>query len=794
MTLLDSLLDAIVRLEGDALVMHVGEKPYVVTTSAAMSQYRGPLAWGQVELSSRILTSEAVLGMIGQILPSDLRQTLDDLGAIEQEIAPPAGSADRFTVIAARGGEDVFLELRRRPPVEEPAAAAEPIEEAPAEEAAPIAAAEPPEEAIAAASPIPHDEAVSGVSEVAQEQEEEVPLEIVPEVLQELLTDADVNALLAASAAALLEPSTPAHEEAPIVADEVSAPAAEAEPQPIVLEAPAIPEPEEPPIPTAAPIAQAEEPPPIAREPSVVPEPEPSPVVAESPVVPEPAQLPMVAEAPVLREPEQPSAAVEPPHPGTVEVEPQPIVVERPQPIAEQKPEPIVVEAARPPVAAVDLLCAPPLDVHASESIATEPEEQAVTSAPAAMEQPPVSAQSTEPEREPRAIVVPIARSAVRPDSPAVAAASPGDGQVSVVELLRVAAARGASAVYVVAQSPPMARSDGEITALEIGSGAPLTESDVNRLVLELAPSAARDAWQRGAATEWMCDVADVGPVRCVTFRDHRGPGVLFRMVPPRAILADQLALTPEIRALCTQSDGLVIVTGPRASGKSTLLTAFIDLINRTGSDHVITIESQIAFAHESRRSFVSQREVRGDSDAVVSAIRGALREDPDVLLIEDLRSPEVASVAFEAAESGRLVFGALPAASTVAAVTRLVEMFPHDRRSQAQAALAGTLRGVVAQVLLRRSKGGRIAAREILVNTPAIAALLEEGKTAQLPLAMEGGRRHGMMPLNDALASFVQDGTVHITEAYLKAFDKEGLLATLERQVGDTGLAERLA
>jgi twitching motility protein PilT len=399
-----------------------------------------------------------------------------------------------------------------------------------------------------------------------------------------------------------------------------------------------------------------------------------------------------------------------------------------------------------------------------------------------------------EPERELRAIVVPMARPAVRPDSPSVAAAFPGDGHFSVADLLRVAAARGASAVYVVAQSPPMARSDGEITALEIGSGAPLTESDVNRLVLELAPSAARDAWQRAAVAEWMCDVADVGPVRCVTFRDHRGPGVLFRLVPPRATLADQLALTPEIRALCTQADGLVIVTGPRASGKSTLLSAFIDLINRTSSDHVITIESQIAFAHESRRSFVSQREVRGDSDAVVSAIRAALREDPDVLLIEDLRSPEVASVAFEAAESGRLVFGALPAASTVAAVTRLLEMFPHDRRSQAQAALAGTLRAVVGQVLLRRSKGGRIAAREILVNTPAIAALLEEGKTAPLPLAMEGGRRHGMMPLNDALASFVRDGTVHITEAYLKAFDKEGLLATLERQVGDTGLAERLA
>ena len=174
--------------------------------------------------------------------------------------------------------------------------------------------------------------------------------------------------------------------------------------------------------------------------------------------------------------------------------------------------------------------------------------------------------------------------------------------------------------MYVVAQSQPLTRAYGEISALAIGSGGPLSEADVNRLVLDLAPPAARDAWQRGAPAEWTCDVEDVGRVRCLTFHDHRGPGLIFRMIPPRAISADQLGLTPAVQALCNQSDGLVLVTGPRASGKSTLMSSFVDLINRTRSDHVVTIESQIGFVHESRRSFVSQREVRGDADAVASA------------------------------------------------------------------------------------------------------------------------------------------------------------------------------
>ena len=403
----------------------------------------------------------------------------------------------------------------------------------------------------------------------------------------------------------------------------------------------------------------------------------------------------------------------------------------------------------------------------------------------AARERP--TAQTEDETRQ--AVVVPLARTPIKPESASVPFTPSEDA--ALMHTLRVAAARGASTVYVVAQSKPMMRIDGEIGPLE--SEPMLTAADVDRLVMELAPPRRRDALQNGPV-EWLCDVPEIGRVRCLTFRDHRGPGILFRMFPPRAISADQLGLTPEVQALCQQSDGLVLVTGARASGKSTLLNAFVDLINRTRSDHLITIESQIGFVHESRRSFISQRESRGDAELAATYARAALREDPDVMMIEDLKSADLVSAALEAAESGRLVLASVPASSTIGALERLIEVFPADRRAKARTSLATALRGVVAQVLLRRVKGGRVAAREILLNTPAVSTLVLEGKMFQLPVALDSGRRHGMVPLTDSLAAHVRDGTVHVAEAYRKALDRAALVALLKREGIDTSFAERLA
>jgi twitching motility protein PilT len=401
--------------------------------------------------------------------------------------------------------------------------------------------------------------------------------------------------------------------------------------------------------------------------------------------------------------------------------------------------------------------------------------------------EPVQRARATDEERP--AVVVPLARTPIKPEIVSVPFTPSEDA--ALMHTLRVAAARGASTVYVVAQSKPMIRIDGEISPLE--SEPTLTAADVDRLVMELAPPRRRDALQNGPV-EWLCDVPEIGRVRCLTFKDHRGPGVLFRMFPPRAISADQLALPPEVQALCQQSDGLVLVTGARASGKSTLLNAFVDLINRTRSDHVITIESQIGFVHESRRSFISQRETRGDAELAATFARAALREDPDVMVIDDLKSAEVVAAALEAAESGRLVLVSVPASSTIGVLERLIEVFPADRRAKARTSLATALRGVVAQVLLRRVKGGRVAAREILLNTPAVSQLVLEGKMFQLPVALDSGRRHGMLPLTDSLAAHVRDGTVHVAEAYRKALDRAALVALLKREGIDTSFAERLA
>jgi len=359
---------------------------------------------------------------------------------------------------------------------------------------------------------------------------------------------------------------------------------------------------------------------------------------------------------------------------------------------------------------------------------------------------------------------------------------------MGIERLLRLASARGASALYLTTQARPAVRVDGDIRLLD---GEPaLSSGDVEAAVLELAPEGARDK----ESAEWIRDLQDVGRVRITTFRDYRGPGALLRMIQAKATSAEQLGLVREIQALATEPEGLVIVTGPRASGKSTLVSAFVDLINRQRSDYVITLEGQIRLVHESRGSLISQRELRGNAQEVVSAARAALRENPDVLVIEDLRSPDVLQVALDAAGSGLLVFASVTAASATAALERLVDLCPSDQRRNVRAALAEHLRGVVAQVLLRKAGGGRLAARELVLNTNAVAALVSDGQIAQLPRAIDSGRKLGMAPLNDALVAFVQSGAVDVREAYRKADDKAGLLALLRREGIDTSFVERLA
>ena len=419
---------------------------------------------------------------------------------------------------------------------------------------------------------------------------------------------------------------------------------------------------------------------------------------------------------------------------------------------------------------------------------ALEPEPAPVSYAqPAAPPTPLV----TQPEPELRhAVVLPLARSQVRSDQPS--RFTPSLHATGIDRLLRISAARGASTLYLTSQARPAIRVDGEIGAIE-GENT-LSEADVEALIIDMIPERNREALRSQAGTEWICDVPDVGRIRCVTFRDHRGAGGIFRMIPARAISAEQLGLSREIQGLCGEAQGLVLVAGRRSSGKSTLISAFVDLINRTRSDHVITIENQIKFVHENRGSLVSQREVRGDRSDQLAAARAALRENPDVLVVEDFGSPEMVTLAVEAAQSGHLVIGALTAHTATDAVDRIIDQTPPERRAKVQLGLAENLRGIVAQVLLRKAGGGRVAAREVLLNTSAVANLIAEGKTSQLPMAIDSGRKHGMVALNDALVAFVQGGIVDSREAYRQAADQQGFLALLKRQGIDTSFVERLA
>ena len=223
-----------------------------------------------------------------------------------------------------------------------------------------------------------------------------------------------------------------------------------------------------------------------------------------------------------------------------------------------------------------------------------------------------------------------------------------------------------------------------------------------------------------------------MGRFRCHGFRDDRGPGGTFRLITMRPASADHLGLPKDIQALGAESQGLVLVAGPRSSGKSTLAAALVDLINCTRADHVITIESQITCVHESRGCLVSQREVRGAADEVAAAVRAAIRENPDVLVIEDLRSPAVVELALEATERGHLVIATVSAPTTTAAIGRMLKWFRSDRRERIQAMLSDGLRAAVSQVLVRKAGCGRIAAREVLLNTPAVASLIAEGRLSQ--------------------------------------------------------------
>ena len=265
-------------------------------------------------------------------------------------------------------------------------------------------------------------------------------------------------------------------------------------------------------------------------------------------------------------------------------------------------------------------------------------------------------------------------------------------------------------------------------------------------------------------------------------FADRRGPGAVFRVIPSKILTAEQLGLSQHILNLCHLNKGLILVTGPTGSGKSTTLCAMIDYINRTRPDHIITIEDPIEFVHDNQKCLINQREVRTHTDSFKDALRAALREDPDIILVGELRDLETVAIAIETAETGHLVFGTLHTTTAASTVDRVIDQFPSDRQAQIRIMLSESLKGVIAQTLCRKIGGGRAAALEVLIATQAVSNLIREGKTFQIPSIMQVNKANGMVSLNDALMDLVTKKIVEPAEAYAKAVDKAGFDAALKR------------
>lgn len=310
-----------------------------------------------------------------------------------------------------------------------------------------------------------------------------------------------------------------------------------------------------------------------------------------------------------------------------------------------------------------------------------------------------------------------------------------------------------------------------------VAEGQPsLSSEEILSLLREVMPPENLEQLLERGDTDCAYALPGVGRFRLNGFKDMRGYGAVLRHIPEKIPTFDELNLPESIRDMCLLSKGLVIVTGPTGSGKSTTLAAMLDFINRTRTEHIISIEDPIEFVHPSLRCLVNQREVHRDTRSFAGALRAALREDPDIVLIGEIRDLETMEIAIETAETGHLVFATLHTNTAIATVDRIIDRFPGDRQNQVRSMLADTLKGVVAQVLCSRVGGGRVGAFEVLVVNTPVAAMIRESKTHMILSVMQTSRAQGMQTFNDALCRLVARGLVTPSDAYIKAVDKPDL------------------
>ncbi|MDR5893879.1 type IV pilus twitching motility protein PilT [Halomonas mongoliensis] len=345
---------------------------------------------------------------------------------------------------------------------------------------------------------------------------------------------------------------------------------------------------------------------------------------------------------------------------------------------------------------------------------------------------------------------------------------------MDITELLAFSAKQKASDLHLSAGLPPMIRVDGDIRRLNVPA---MEDREVRKLIYDIMADRQRRDYEEFYETDFSFEVPGVSRFRVNVFNHARGAGAVFRTIPSEVLTLEDLGLGQVFRQLSMLPRGLVLVTGPTGSGKSTTLAAMIDYVNDNRYEHILTIEDPVEFVHRSKRCLINQREVHRDTHGFAPALRSALREDPDVILVGEMRDLETIRLALTAAETGHLVFGTLHTTSAAKTIDRIIDVFPGDEKSMVRSMLSESLQAVISQTLLKRIGGGRVAAHEILVATAAVRNLIREDKVAQIYSAIQTGGNLGMQTLDASLAKLVADNVVARDEAQARA---KGVLQSL--------------
>jgi twitching motility protein PilT len=338
---------------------------------------------------------------------------------------------------------------------------------------------------------------------------------------------------------------------------------------------------------------------------------------------------------------------------------------------------------------------------------------------------------------------------------------------MDVTALLTFAVQSGASDVHLSSGEPPMIRLHGDMKKLD---HPPLSREEVHALVYDIMNDAQRKTFEETLELDFSFDLGEIGRFRVNVFMQQRGEGAVFRTIPTKILSTEELGLPPIMKKLCDREKGLILVTGPTGSGKSTTLAAMVDHINNSFEGHIITIEDPIEFTHRTKKCLVNQRELGVHTHSFANALRAVLREDPDVILVGEMRDLETIQLAITAAETGHLVFATLHSPSAPATVDRVIDVFPAGQQAQIRTQFADSIEAIVTQTLCKKKAGGRVAALEILVATPAVRNLIREGKIHQIPSAMQVGQKDGMQTMDMALIELATRGIITREEAQTKS------------------------